>query len=255
MLAKRIIPTILINGRQQVKGKQFKAWRRVGLAAQAVKIHQSRGVDELILLDVMATKEKRGPDLELIKELSDGLFSPLTVGGGVKTVQDVENLLRAGADKVALCTWIMDGRSTLLADCVARFGSQAIVAVVECNKNPLTEYCSTHSGTREWFALPYTQAIRYSEAGAGEILLSDVPRDGMMTGYNLGLIRAVSKAVDVPLVVSGGCGSYDDMLEAIRAGADGVAAGAMFQFTDQTPRGAAEYLKEHGVEVRLETIA
>jgi len=255
MLAKRIIPTLLIRGRQLVKGKQFKAWRSVGMAAQAVKIHQARGVDELIMLDIAATKERRGPDLELIKELTGELFSPLTVGGGVRTVQDAENLLRAGADKIALCTWIGDGRSTLLDDCVRHFGSQAIVAVVECNKNSMGPYCSTHSGEREWYARPYETAIRFANQGAGEILLNDVPRDGMMTGYNLDLLRMVAKAVEVPVIVSGGCSGYQNMLEAIQAGADGVAAGALFQFTDDTPRGAAEYLKANGVEVRLEATA
>jgi cyclase len=252
MLSKRIIPTLLCRGRNLYKGKQFKSWRSVGLVMQAVKVHQARGVDELILMDISATREKRGPDLSLVRELGDCCFTPLTVGGGVTKLQDVESLLRAGADKVAICSGIWGFGNTLLDQCVARFGGQAIVAVVEYHEmgfigRPTT---SIDCGRSQSYASPLDTAKDYAQRGAGEILLSSVARDGMMEGYDLKTIREVSQLVSVPLIASGGCGSYEHALAAIKAGADAVATGAMLQFTDATPAGMAEFLHDKGVEVR-----
>lgn len=253
MLATRIIPTLLHRGPQLVKGKQFKSWRSVGLAAQAVRVHQARGVDELILLDIGATPAKRGPDLALVEELSDVLFVPLTVGGGVRSVQDVQDLLNAGADKVAICTAAIPGQYRLLRECSDRFGCQAIVSVVEYRDDEFGPYvCTSHCATRSFYGSPFEHATAMEKAGAGEIMLASVTRDGMMTGYDIPLIRRIAGELEVPLIASGGCGTYQHMLEAIKAGASAVAAGAMFQFTDQTPRGAAEFLQQNGVEVRLE---
>lgn len=247
MLAHRVIPTILCRGRQQVKGVGFDSWRSVGLAAQAVRVHQERGVDEIILLDVTATKEGRGPDLELVRELSKCCFMPLTVGGGVRTIQDVDDLLRAGADKVAICTAF-----EIISDCAARFGSQAIVASMDVKG----EYVYCHSGEhrivgKEGYCFRHGWPFNLWLAGAGEILLNNIEHDGTMAGYDLGLIGEVASKVDIPVIASGGCSGYEDMLKAIKAGASAVAAGALFQFTDATPMGAATYLHDHGIEVRL----
>ena len=253
MLAKRIIPTLLCRGRQLFKGRQFKSWRSVGLVAQAMRVHQSRGVDEIILLDIMATNERRGPDLELIEEISDGFFSPLTVGGGVKSIQDVDALLRAGADKVAICSAALTNRSDLIQRCADRFGSQCIVAVVEYNLTKMGIRVTTSmNGAREHAMQPDALALHYQHIGAGEVMLNAIHLDGMMQGYDFQLIQFLKRNMDIPLIVSGGCGSYEDMEKAIRLGADGVATGAMLQWTDNTPRGAAEYLKSKGIEVRLE---
>lgn len=254
MLATRIIPTLLCRGRQLVKGKQFKSWRSVGLVSQAMRIHQARGVDEVILLDIQATKEKRGPDLKLIEELSRECSCPITVGGGVQSTYDVEALLRAGADKIAICSAAMKSQFKLIEDCAKRFGSQAIVAVVEYDNHKLTgqPIITTMGGKYQHYGDPYGMAMELVRSGAGEIMLSSVHRDGMMLGYDTALVNYIARSISVPLIVSGGCGTYGHMLDAINAGADAVAAGAIFQFTDQTPRGAAEYLQKHGVEVRLD---
>lgn len=256
MLAKRIIPTLLCRGRQLVKGKQFKSWRSVGLVSQSMRIHQARGVDEVILLDIQATKEKRGPDLKLVEELSRECFFPITIGGGVRSTHDVDALLRAGADKIAICSAAMKNQYRLIEECVKRFGSQAIVAVIEYDNFKLTglPVITTVGGNYQHAGDVRGMAMMLERFGAGEIMLNSVQRDGMMQGYDLEMVKDIASCISVPLIVSGGCGTYQHMREAIKAGADAVAAGAMFQFTDQTPRGAAEYLQQHGVEVRLEAI-
>jgi cyclase len=238
MLATRVIPTLLCRGRQLVKGKQFNSWRSVGLAAQAVRIHQQRGVDELILLDIAATPEGRGPDLDLIRELSDILFCPLTVGGGVRSIDDVHALMEAGADKVAIKTAAYKDPS-LVRKIADRFGSQAIVVAID------------HDYQGDPYQSPWQEAQWFERQGAGELLLTSVEREGTMHGYDLEEINAVTVNVGIPVIAHGGCSGYEDMHNAIQAGASAVAAGALFQFTDCTPRGAAEYLKSRGVEVRL----
>lgn len=242
-LAARIIPTILCRGRTMVKGTKFNAWRSVGLAAQAVRIHQQRGVDEICLLDISATAEGRGPDIGLIEELSDVLFCPLTVGGGVRTVEDVRAVLRAGSDKVVVGT----GGPRAISDMAGAVGSQAIVAALDVRDGNAVVRCGTLTTMQP--AVGWARSC--ADHGAGEILLTSIEREGLMGGYDLDLIRAVSSAVSVPVIAHGGCGTYQHMVEAIEAGASAVAAGAMFQFTDLTPAGAARYLAERGIETRV----
>lgn len=243
-LATRIIPTLLCRGRQLVKGQRFDAWRSVGLVAQAVRVHQMRGVDELVLLDITATAEGRGPDLALIEELSDVLYCPLAVGGGVRSVADVKALLRAGADKVVMCTTTF--HTDELEKASAAVGCQALVVAIDARAGGVW----SNSGTERWNLRPASYARLCEESGAGELLLTSIDREGTMQGYDLELIRAVSSAVTIPVIAHGGAGTYEHMREAIEAGASAVAAGALFQFCDATPRGAAEYLQAQGIEVR-----
>lgn len=246
MLAKRIIPTLLCRGRQLVKGRCFDSWRSVGVAAQAVRIHQSRGVDELCLLDITATKEGRGPDLDLISSMSETCFMPLLVGGGVKSLQSVRDLLNAGADRVLVGTAAHE-TPRLIHDIADTVGSQAVTVSVDVKAGTVW----THSGTVDTGINPLTYAAIAEKNGAGEILLSSIDRDGTMEGYDLDLIGKISHAVHIPVIASGGAGTYSDFHKAILAGADAVAGGAIFAFSDATPKGAAEYLSSMGVEVRL----
>jgi cyclase len=255
-LATRVIPALLCRGRQLVKGKAFDSWRSVGHAAQAVRIHQARGVDELVLLDIAATAEGRGPDLDLVRELSDACFMPLAVGGGVRTVADVRALLAAGADKVVVCTAALES-TTMMREVSDAVGCQAIVAAIDVRQDPKHgRYVTVRSGTHVPITTrrsnaPHEIARLLQGYGAGEILLTSVDREGAMQGYDLELIHAVSRSVTVPVIAHGGAGTYEHMLEAIEAGASAVAAGSMFLFTDQTPAGAARYLASHGVEARI----
>ena len=253
-LAVRILPTILTRGRQMVKGTQFNSWRSVGNTHQAVRIHAQRAVDELVILDISATAEGRGPDLALVEELSDVLYCPLAVGGGVRSVEDIRALLRAGADKVVVCTAaqqlgrIDDHQEWVIKAMADAVGSQAIVAAIDVKDGKVW----TNGGKvlSDECGAPGNAAL-LAEYGAGEILLTSIDREGTMGGYDLDLIRSVSKAVSIPVIAHGGCGSYQHMVEAIEAGADAVAAGALFQFSDCTPAGAAAYLAEHGIETRI----
>ena len=234
VLATRIIPTLLTRGRTLVKGVAFESWRVAGVAAQAVRIHSMRGVDELIMLDISATKEGRGPDLKLVEELSETCFMPITVGGGIKTLQDAKDLLRAGADKVSVCSAART-RPELIAEIANSIGSQAIVVAIDY-----------HTGEQV-----LDLAVHTEQMGAGEILLTCMDREGRLNGYDLDTIKRVSEAVSIPVIAHGGAGTYAHMLAAVKAGASAVAAGAMYQWTDQTPRGAAEYLAKKGLETRI----
>lgn len=229
-----------------VKGERFKSWRSVGLAAQAVRIHQARGVDEVVLLDVGATPEGRGPDLTLVEELAEVMFAPLAVGGGIKNVNDVRRLLRAGADKVVIGTGWLENLK-LLSDIADTVGTQAVVAAVDVRNGTAWGRC----GMADTCNSALFAAKAAEDSGAGEILLTSIDREGTMAGYDLELVHKVSNAVSVPVVAHGGCRDYENMVDAIHAGASAVAAGALFQFTDATPREAAKALASYGVEVRL----
>jgi cyclase len=246
-LATRVIPTILCRGRQQVKGKRFDSWRSVGLAAQAVRIHNARGVDEICLLDVGATTDGRGPDLSLVEELSEVVFSPLAVGGGVTSLQDVRDLLKAGADKVVIGTMGFSMIPNVVKEVSDAVGRQALVVAVDVRKRDVHTHCGRHACGMD----PVAYAKHLEKDGAGEILLTSIDREGTMEGYDIDLIREVSSAVDIPVIAHGGCRDYADMADAVHAGASAVAAGALFQFTDSTPREAAMALAEYGIEVRL----
>lgn len=247
-LATRIIPVLLADGSKLVKGVGFDSQRVVGHVQQAARIHQARGVDELVILDVAATRAGRGPDFAFIERLTEGCFMPITVGGGVRSIDDIRGLLNAGADKVAICTAALHDPDFLRAASY-RFGAQALMVSVDVAGDCVT----SHSGTKRHPEVGSVVAYaRQLEAlGAGEILLNSVDRDGTMVGCDLDLIRAVAHAVDIPVVACGGAGSYAHMLGAVRAGASAVAAGAMFQFLDCTPRGAARFLSDNGVTARL----
>ncbi len=212
-----------------------------------VRLLERRDVDELIILDISATPNNRGPRFAEVERLCENLFMPVTIGGGVRTCDDIRQLLACGADKVAINTMAV-GEPRLVSLAAERFGSQAVVASVDVDgRQRIVSCCGqlvTEHGAQEW-------ARELEHRGAGEILLTSIERDGMMEGYDLDLIRSVSSAVDIPVIAAGGCGSYEHMEEAFHAGAHAVAVGAMFQFCDATPRGAARYLNDHGIPARL----
>ena len=255
MLATRIIPTMLVRGKQLVKGQQFNSWRSIGHAAQAAQIHASRGVDELCILDI---SPKGRPNLALIKDLSQWCFTPLTVGGGVMTMHDISNLMQSGADKVMICSGAREVE--FITQASSRYGSQAIVVAVDYRYIDGFPCVMIGSGKEKVEMLhddgpgpmhPVAWASRMEDLGAGEIMLTCIDREGMMEGYDLDMIDLVASQVEIPVIAHGGCGTPYHALEALDAGADAVAIGAMFCFTDETPRSVAEYLNSKGKEVRL----
>lgn len=246
MLKTRVIPVLLLRSGSLVKGRGFGSWRVVGSPVQAARIYEARQVDELVILDIAATPEGRGPDFAVIEELTGECFMPLTVGGGVRTLDHIRRLLACGADKVAINTAAVDN-PTLIREAAQKFGCQAVVVSIDAKGGHVTTNCGTkrHDMTAvEW-------ARMAEHLGAGEILLNDVDRDGTLDGYNLDLIARVCEAVKIPVVACGGAGSGGDMAQAIGCGAHAVAAGALWQFTEHTPLDVKRHLATEGVPVRL----
>ena len=251
MLKTRIIPTLLYKDHGLVKGVGFDSWRRVGTALPAIKVYCTREVDELILVDISATPENRLVDIEEVDRLADDCFMPLTVGGGVSQLEDFRALLRAGADKVAVNTAAVKN-PTLVAEAASCFGSQCIVLSIDFIKAEGGYRVVTECGTHQTTLDPVCWAQEVERLGAGEILLTSVERDGSMEGYDCGLLRKVSDAVNIPVIASGGAGNYEHMHEALtEGGASAVAAASLFHFTQQTPLEAKEYLKHKGIAVRI----
>ncbi len=248
----RVMPTLLYKEVGLVKGIGFDSWRRVGSAMQAVKVYNMREVDELVLLDISATQEGRTPDFSLIDELADECFMPLTVGGGIRTIDDVHHLLQVGADKVALNTAAVE-HPDLIAQIARRFGSQCVVVSIDARRHPDGSYeVYTRAGTTPTGKDPVVLAREAQNLGAGEILLTSIDRDGTMTGYDVDLTSRICATVSIPVIASGGAGSYEHMAEVLRDGrASAVAAASIFHFTQQTPLEAKHYLRTQGFHVRI----
>jgi cyclase len=245
-----VIPTLLVREVNIVKGPGFDSWRAVGSPMQAVKVFNRRDVDELVILDINATPRETEPDCVQIAALAQECFVPLTVGGGVRSVESIRKLLHAGADKVAINTHAYIDPS-LITEGATCFGSQCIVAAIDYRRSDKGPECFSHCGTVATGLGPVEWAQRLEQLGAGEILLTSIERDGLMDGYDLETLRLVTTAVSIPVIASGGAGSYEHMRAAIRqAGASAVAASSMFHFTQQTPAEAKRALAAAGIPVR-----
>jgi cyclase len=234
-----------------VKGIGFDSWRRVGTVLPAIKVYNTREVDELILVDITATNEDREPDYESVEEFCAECFVPLTVGGGIHNLDHITKLLHAGADKVSINTAAYE-TPALLNEAANRFGAQCVVASIDALRLPDGRHeCYSRSGTRPTGRVP-TDLAREAEArGAGEILLTSIGRDGTMEGYDLELIQQVTAAVRIPVIASGGAGNYAHMAAAVQTGrASAVAVASIFHFTHQTPLEAKRHLAAQGVSVR-----
>ena len=250
MLKVRVIPTLLWKGPGLVKGVGFDSWRRVGPVLPAVKVYNTRDVDELILVDITAYGSGEPPDIESVSDYADECFVPFTVGGGVRDTRHVQQLLRAGADKVCINSAAYE-RPELITEAARRFGAQCVVASIDARKVEGGWRCYSHSGKRQTPHDPARWARELADRGAGEILLTSIDRDGTMEGYDLALVEAVVGAVNVPVVASGGAGNFEHMRQAIQdAGASAVAAASMFHFTEQTPAQAKQALAKAGIAVR-----
>jgi cyclase len=251
MLKTRIIPTLLYRDFGLVKGVQFDSRRAVGAAMQAIKVYNLRGVDELVFLDVTATIAGRAPDFELIDDLADDCFMPLTVGGGIRHEDDIAHLLAVGADKVAIGTALVENPD-LIERSSRKFGAQCIVAVIDVRRDDAGKPTVwTRSGTNATSIDPLALALDAQRLGAGELLLQSIDRDGTMTGYDVDVVRTISSAVTIPVIASGGAGTYEHMAEVIlEGGAAAVAAASIFHYTERTPMEAKEHLRHRGVPVR-----
>lgn len=250
MIKNRIIPTLLWKETGLVKGVGFDSWRRVDTVIPAIRVYNMREVDELVLLDVSATGEGRDPDYESIKEFSASCFVPFAVGGGIRTVEHIKMLLRSGADKVVVNSVLFDDLE-LLREGARIFGAQCMVASVDCKFEDGEYYCYSHSGqTRTTYKVEEWVRI-LEENGAGELLITSIENDGTMNGYDHELIKRAVACTTIPVIASGGAGSYEDFHKAIvEDGASAVAAASIFHFTEMTPKEAKRYLKSKGIHVR-----
>ncbi len=251
MLKARVIPTLLWKNFGLVKGVGFDSWRRVGSVLPAIKVYNTRDVDELVLVDITANTSAAEPDCEAVADLGRDCFVPLTVGGGITNIDQIRQLLRSGADKISINTAAYE-RPQLVEDAARRFGAQCVVASIDARRLDGERYaCCSHSGTVLTDRVPAEWARELEARGAGEILITSIERDGTMLGYDLELVEQVVRAVNLPVIASGGAGNYEHFRQAIQdAGASAVAAAAMFHFTEQTPAEAKQYLAAAGVPVR-----
>jgi len=252
MLAKRIIPCLDVKDGRVVKGVQFVNLRDAGDPVEAAMAYDHQGADELVFLDITASHENRNIMLDVVARTAEGIYMPLTVGGGIRSIDDVRGLLRAGADKVSLNTAALE-RPALIREAAQRFGSQCIVVAIDARAAGKGWEVYTHGGRRPTGRDALEWAREATRLGAGEILLTSMDRDGTKDGYDLELTRAISTGVDVPVIASGGAGSLEHLWEGlVEGGADAALAASIFHFGIHTIAEAKAYLRERGVAVRIE---
>jgi cyclase len=260
MLCKRIVPCLDVHGGRVVKGVRFLDLRDAGDPVEAALAYDAQGADELVFLDITASHEERAIMLDVVRRTAEGIYMPLTVGGGIRSIEDIRTLLRAGADKVSLNTAAL-ARPELIREAAQRFGSQCIVVAIDAKREdakgeseePLRWGVYTHGGRRPAGRDAVAWAREIEELGAGEILLTSMDRDGTGDGYDLELTRAVSEAVSLPVIASGGVGTLEHLREGVLEGkADAFLVASMFHFGRHTIAEAKAYLREGGVAVRME---
>jgi imidazole glycerol-phosphate synthase subunit HisF len=250
-LAKRVVPCLDVNAGRVVKGVRFVELRDAGDPVEIAARYDAEGADELTFLDITASSDERDILLHVIEAVASKVFIPLTVGGGVRKVQDVRRLLNAGADKVSINTSAVTNPE-LVREASGVVGNQAIVVAIDAKKKGDAWEVFTHGGRKATGLDAVQWAKRMQAAGAGEILLTSMDRDGTRDGFDLGLTRAVSEAVSIPVVASGGVGSKEHLADGVLQGrADAVLAASVFHFGDFTVREAKRFMQSRGIEVRL----
>ncbi len=258
MLTKRIIPCLDVTGGRVVKGVSFVNLRDAGDPVELAAFYDREGADELVFLDITASSDERNIMLDVVARTAEQVFIPLTVGGGLRTLEDIRLMLEAGADKVSLNTAAVQNPS-LVAEGARRFGSQCIVVAIDAKRvpesQPLGWEVYPHRGRRPSSIDALEWARRVVELGAGEILLTSMDEDGHLAGYDLELTSAVSRAVSVPVIASGGAGSLQHLYEAITRGqADAVLAASIFHYGTYSIAEAKRYLAERGIPMRQDWV-
>ncbi len=254
MLAKRIIPCLDVNKGRVVKGVQFVELRDAGDPVLCAKAYEEQGADELVFLDITASHEGRDTMVDIVRSVARQVFMPLTVGGGIRTVEDVRRMLHAGADKVSVNTPALDDPH-FIGRAAQMFGSQCIVLAIDARRKLEGDGWEvfSHGGRRPTGRDTLAWVREAVERGAGEILLTSMDCDGTRNGYDLELTAAVSEAVNVPVIASGGAGSIDHMIQAVTAGkADAVLAASIFHFGEYTIGEVKQRMREAGIEVRID---
>ena len=256
MLKVRVIPCLDVKDGRVVKGVRFVDLRDAGDPVEAALAYDAQGADELVFLDITASHEDRAIMLDVVRRTAEGIYMPLTVGGGIRSLADIRTLLRAGADKVSLNTAAL-ARPELIREAAHAFGSQCIVVAIDAKRETDGRQARwgvyTHGGRRPAGRDAVEWAREVESLGAGEILLTSMDRDGTGAGYDLALTRAVSEAVSMPVIASGGAGGLEHLFESVTEGkADAALVASIFHFGRHTILEAKRYLRERGVPVRLE---
>ena len=252
MLTKRIIPCLDVTGNRVVKGTNFVELRDAGDPVELAAFYDSAGADELVFLDIGASVENRKALLDVISRVAGQVFIPLTVGGGIRSLADIKETLRAGADKISLNSAAVCNPQ-LIADGAAQFGNQCIVLAIDAKKSAPGKWEVYVNGGRVPTGIDAVEwAKRGVELGAGEILLTSMDADGTKSGYDIELTRSISEAVSVPVIASGGAGALQDFYDVLQDGAaDAVLAASVFHYRKFTVKQVKEYLRDQGVEVRV----
>ena len=255
MLTKRIIPCLDVKGGRVVKGTSFVDLRDAGDPVELASLYYKEGADELVFLDITATPEERNTMVEVVERISEKVFMPLTVGGGLRNIEDMRRMLKAGADKVSINTAAVLNPD-LISQGAKRFGSQCIVVAIDARRmpdsQPLKWLVHIYSGQQATDIDAVEWAKKAVELGAGEILLTSMDADGHKTGYDIELNRTISEAVSVPVIASGGAGSMQDMQKALTEGkADAVLAASIFHYGTHSIGKIKQYLAKKGIAVRL----
>ena len=254
-LSKRIIPCLDVTGGRVVKGVNFVELRDAGDPVEIARRYDQQGADELCFLDITASSDDRGLIIQVIEDVASQVFIPLTVGGGVREVNDVRRLLNAGADKVSINTAAVLNPA-LIADAAGRVGSQCIVVAIDARRiagaSPLRWEVFTHGGRKPTGIDAVEWGRRMQDAGAGEILLTSMDRDGTKAGFDLELTRAFSDSLNVPIIASGGVGGVQDFIDGVQAGgADALLAASVFHYGELTVGDVKKSLADSGIEVRM----
>ncbi|GGC92163.1 imidazole glycerol phosphate synthase subunit HisF [Halopseudomonas salina] len=256
-LAKRIIPCLDVDNGRVVKGVQFENIRDAGDPVEVARRYNEQGADEITFLDITASHQERDTTLHTVERMASQVFIPLTVGGGVRTIQDIRNLLNAGADKVSINTAAVFNPE-FVGEAADRFGSQCIVVAIDAKRvsdegaaTPRWEIF-THGGRKPTGLDAVEWAFKMQELGAGEILLTSMDQDGMKSGFDLGVTRAISDRLHIPIIASGGVGNLQHLADGVQlGGADAVLAASIFHFGEYSITQAKQYMADRGIEMRL----
>lgn len=255
-LAKRIIPCLDVENGRVVKGVQFLDIRDAGDPVEVAKKYDEQGADEITFLDITASHEERDTTIHTVEQIAANVFIPLTVGGGIRKIEDIRNMLNAGADKVSINTAAVFNPE-FVREAAQRFGSQCIVVAVDAKRvsspdeEPRWEIF-THGGRKPTGLDAVEWAKKMADFGAGEILLTSMDQDGMKSGFDLGVTRAISDAIPIPVIASGGVGNLQHLADGVtQGGADAVLAASIFHFGEHTVQEAKEHMAAQGIEMRL----
>ena len=255
-LAKRIIPCLDVENGRVVKGVQFVDIRDAGDPVEVARRYNEEGADEITFLDITASHEERDTTVHTVERMASEVFIPLTVGGGIRKVEDIRTMLNAGADKVSINTAAVFNPE-FVQEAADRFGSQCIVVAIDAKKvslagEPDCWEIFTHGGRKPTGLDAVEWAIKMEKLGAGEILLTSMDQDGVKNGYDIGITRAISEAIDIPVIASGGAGNLDHLVDGVKEGkADAVLAASIFHFREYTIPEAKQYMADRGIEMRL----